>query len=236
MELFEFVPASLPPFQLLELLKVNATAERFSKIRSVVEGRTFNVAPVLENIYDRGNISAVMRSAEAFGFVNFHIIEQADAKFKNANRVSQGTEKWLEISKHRSVENCLKSLRNFQIVGTDLNATDSIGDIDWGQPTAIFFGNEKDGISDEVKNACDYRIVIPMHGFAQSFNISVAGALAFQYIHLQRLALFGAGGDLTQEQKIKLGCEYLYRSMKNGHQRVQQLIISWQDQISRDNK
>ncbi len=53
---------------------------------------------VLEGVYDRGNISAVMRTAGGLGFGNFHVIETQE-KFKEANRVTQGADKWVESQK-----------------------------------------------------------------------------------------------------------------------------------------
>jgi tRNA (guanosine-2'-O-)-methyltransferase len=74
------------------------TTERRQKIDRVVAGRNFETAVVLEGIYDRGNISAVMRTAEGLGFANFHVIETQE-KFKEANRVTQGADKWVEVQK-----------------------------------------------------------------------------------------------------------------------------------------
>jgi tRNA (guanosine-2'-O-)-methyltransferase len=74
------------------------TPERQKKIISVAEERCFDISIVLESIYDRGNISAVMRTAEGLGFANFHVIETFE-KFKEANRVTQGADKWVETKK-----------------------------------------------------------------------------------------------------------------------------------------
>ncbi len=158
------------------------------KIESTINNRSLNIAPVLENIYDRGNVSAVMRSAEAFGFIDFNIIDRADGEFKAANRVTQGADKWLDIKNFESAPSCAQTLkkRGFNIYATHLQASTTIQEIDFTQPTAVVFGNEKDGVSDELLNLCDGSFIIPMYGFSQSFNISVASALTFQFIH-QRL-------------------------------------------------
>lgn len=86
------------------------TPERWMKIQKVVAGRTCDVTPVLENIYDRGNTSAVMRSAEAMGFQNIHIIEPGE-KFKEANRVTAGADKWLDVAKFRETPSAVEALR-----------------------------------------------------------------------------------------------------------------------------
>ncbi|MEZ4873770.1 MAG: hypothetical protein R2827_16315, partial [Bdellovibrionales bacterium] len=54
--------------QIIDTLAPYLTDERKQRISQVLEGRTQKIVPVMENIYDRGNISAAMRSAEAYGF------------------------------------------------------------------------------------------------------------------------------------------------------------------------
>ena len=75
----------------LEKIGPLLTEDRVKKIEKVVAQRNFDTAVVLESIYDRGNISAVMRSAEGLGFGNFHVIETQE-KFKESARVTQRSE------------------------------------------------------------------------------------------------------------------------------------------------
>ena len=56
------------------------TVERVQKLEKVISGRSFNVIPVLENIHDLGNVSAVMRSSESFGFLNVHLVSPPGAR------------------------------------------------------------------------------------------------------------------------------------------------------------
>jgi len=199
----------------IEILKEFVTPHRWERIEKVVSDRTLRIAPVLENIYDNGNISAVMRSAESYGFVNFHIIERQDGQFKNSQRVSQGTEKWLKIKKSKNTTSCLSDLKSqgFKIYATHLDATIKMEDIDFSQPSAVIFGNERDGVSPEALDLCDEKFIIPMYGFAQSFNISVAAALCFYHIHLSRTIKLAKSGDLSDLQKKSLLLDYLMKSL-----------------------
>ena len=189
------------------------TPERLAKIERVVAGRNFSNAVVLEGIYDRGNISAVMRTAEAFGFVNFHIIETQE-KFKEAKRVTQGADKWTEVQKWKTTTECVRELkkRGHKIVVTSLEASKPLDEIDWTVPTALVLGNEKDGISKEMLDLSDERVIIPMSGFVQSFNISVAGALCLYHTYLERLARFSKVADVTHEEKEILKAHYYMRT------------------------
>ena len=172
---------------ILNKLSPMMTDDRLRRLKDVVSQRSFHVLPLLENIYDRGNISAVMRSTEAFGFLRMGIVDLPGAKFKAANRVTKGAEKWLDVLPYSSAAQSVQDLkgRGYQIWATDLNTPNEISDIDWSQPTAIVLGNEKEGVSQEMLSLVDGRFKIPMVGFSQSFNISVAASLIFYHAFLE---------------------------------------------------
>ncbi|MFP5520626.1 MAG: TrmH family RNA methyltransferase [Bdellovibrionia bacterium] len=189
------------------------TEARRQKIKQVISGRNFSNAVVLESIYDRGNISAVMRSAEGMGFANIHVIETQE-KFKESARVTQGADKWVEVQKWKSTTEAIKNLKaqGHRIIVTHLEAAKPLHEIDFSTPTALVLGNEKDGVSAEMIAAADERVIIPMSGFVQSFNISVAGALCFYQISQDLLRRKQQVGDLSEEQKKILEAYYYLRT------------------------
>lgn len=218
--------------EILSLVEPFLTLERQEKIRSAVKGRTCNVVPVLENIYDRGNISAVLRSAEALGFQCAHVIE-ADDKFKNSARVSQGADKWLDVKRWRAetagqaTRDCVQSLKanGYQILATHLDSrAKPIAEIDVTVPTAIVYGNERDGISKEMIELCDQTVIIPMKGFVQSFNISVAAAISLYHISHERELKLGQPGDLNDAEKEILAAEFSLRSSKNPEKLIAEIL------------
>ena len=191
------------------------TQERQAKILRVVEGRCFSTAIVLENIYDRGNASAVMRSAEALGYSLFHSIEPHE-KFKESQRTTAGADKWVELTRWKTTNECVNELKKLgkQIVVTSLQSNSKpIADIDFTKPTALVLGNEKDGASSEIIEAADHCVILPMTGFTQSYNISVAGALCFYHIYQRRLAQLGRPGDLSDLQQKILATHYALRTI-----------------------
>lgn len=192
------------------------TPERWEKIQRVVAARTCDVAPVLENIYDRGNTSAVMRSAEAMGFQNIYLIEPGE-KFKEANRVTAGADKWLDVAKFRDTPAAIDSLRSrgYRILATHLDSkAKPLEEEDLTKPIAIVFGNEKDGISREMQEMADQTVILPMRGFVQSYNISVAAAIAFQTISSAR-ARAGLNGNLNSDERRLLQAHYVLRTLDN---------------------
>lgn len=117
------------------------TEERQKKILQVTSERCFDISVVLENIYDRGNTSAVMRTAEGLGFANFHLIETFDI-FKQSKRVSKGADKWVEIQKWTSTAEAIQHFKKnkIRICVTSLEASKPIHEVDFSAPLALVLG------------------------------------------------------------------------------------------------
>jgi tRNA C32,U32 (ribose-2'-O)-methylase TrmJ len=76
-----------------------------------------------------------------------------------------------------------------------------VQEVNWTKPTAVVFGNEKHGVSQALIDAADHKVVIPMSGFAQSFNVSVAAAIVLYEAKQQRIREQGFHGTLTEGQQ-----------------------------------
>lgn len=211
---FNFEEGAFTEAQVIESLGPMLTEDRRLRIDHVLKDRTFDFVPVMERIYDRGNISAVLRSAESFGFLQCHIIESEDANFKAANRVSKGAEKWLDVQVHREPHSSVQALKKkgFQVYSTHLShEAKDLRELDVSRPTAIVFGNEKEGVSSEMLELCDGNIQIPMVGFSQSFNISVAAALTCFQVFQRRESQLGQSGSLSSSEKQSVKANYFLR-------------------------
>ena len=203
--------------QVLDRIRPQLTSERIARLDEVVGQRTFNVVPVLENLYDLGNISAVFRSAEAFGFLEIDLVVPPGARFKSGNRVARGADKWLDLKIFKSPMDCVMALksRGFRIYATTLENSQPIEDFDFSGPTAVVLGNEKEGVSSAMLAAVDGALRIPMTGFTQSFNISVAAAIGFYHIWRDRERRLGKSGDLSADQREVLLANYYLRCLDN---------------------
>ncbi|MFP4501710.1 MAG: TrmH family RNA methyltransferase [Candidatus Hydrogenedentota bacterium] len=199
-----------------EVLAPYLSQARRARIAQVIAGRTYSVTPVLEGLYDRGNISAVLRTSEALGYQSVHVIESQDA-FKEANRVTQGAEKWLDIRRWATTRACVAVLRakGYRILATCMEGARPIREFAFDEPAALFFGSERDGISPELHELADAHVVVPMAGFTRSFNISVAAALSLYHMREDRIRRLGAHGDLTPEERERLTAEYYLKSVRN---------------------
>lgn len=209
--------------RLVELLEPHLTDGRQRRIDQVLRGRTYNIATVFDGPYDRGNVSAVIRTAEGLGIQPFHVIE-TEEHFKEANRVTQGADKWIDVFSWEQPTRCITYLRDrgYRICASDLKASKPIQQIDLtGEPVALVFGNESDGVSEEVLTASDERFHIPMAGFVQSFNISVAAAISM-YSAVERR---GDGhGDMTPHERQVLKAHYYLRSVSQPDKLVPALL------------
>ena len=193
------------------------SAERIDRIEDVLDERTMSLAVIVEGTVDSGNIAAMMRTVEAYGVQSFHTIDTARS-YKHSRRTSQGAEKWLDRWRWISPADCVVELRRqgFRVVAAHVDEeAEPIDAIDFSIPTALVFGNELDGVSDEMLALVDATTMIPMSGFVQSLNVSVATALCLDAARRNRFAVLGAHGDLDDRSRRRLRAIWYQKSVPN---------------------
>ncbi len=181
--------------------------ERKARIDEVVANRTRTLTVVMEAFCDPQNVNAVLRTCEAFGVQELHAIEGPMKRFDRNKKISQNADKWLDVHRWRSTAECLESLKRqgFAIYVTHLDrATRSLGELSFAGKVALVFGNESRGVSDEAVRHADATFAIPMRGFVQSFNVSVAAAIAVAKAVERREVERGRHGDLSAEEAAQL--------------------------------
>lgn len=203
----------------LDVLSPILTENRKERFETVLDGRTRHIAMVLEDVYQGRNSSAVMRTADGFGLQDIHLIEKRNAWSKNKS-VSKGASNWLTIHRYTdektAVTDCVSALKSsgYRVVATSPHHsgyTPSTLPLD--KPVAIVMGTELTGISDEIKELADDFIEIPMCGFSESFNISVASAIIMSRLS-ERLHEEGFVG-LSEDEKQELRLRWAYKTVKD---------------------
>lgn len=167
------------------------TEKRLNKIRNVVTARQFSLRVVLENIHDPHNVSAIFRTCDAVGVPQVDLLYTVEEFPKISKVSSASSKKWVNQKRYNSTNQCVEQLRKegFKIYGTILSdKAEDIYKLDLTEKIAIVMGNEHRGISDEIINACDKHIYIPMRGMIQSLNVSVATAVVLYEAQRQRAA------------------------------------------------
>lgn len=206
--------------KLLNYLENNLTDKRKALFKKVIDKRTNHFTVVLEDICQPHNASAVLRTCDIFGVQNVHIVEN-----KYINRVSKyvakGSQKWISTTRYKEDQNntktCFNALRKegYQIIATSPhNNSCSLQDFDIHKKTAFVFGEETSGISDYVKENADGFLKIPMVGFTESLNISVAAAIILQDVST-KLRKSTLDWQLTKEEKEVLYLNWIKESIKN---------------------
>ena len=158
-------------------------------MREVLERRHDDLVVVLENIHDAHNASAILRSCDAFGVGRVALVYTNQVFPEISGGVAAKVQKWLQIDRYESAEECVTALHNegIKVYATEL--TDDAQDylsIEFGGPSAIVMGNEHAGCSAEMVALADGAIIVPMVGFVQSLNVSVAAAVILSEIARQR--------------------------------------------------
>lgn len=168
------------------------TENRRARMESVLAGRTPDFTVILENIHDPHNMSACLRSCDAVGIMNVHLLYHGGQKppsVSNASSSSAG--KWLNIIRHDSVAECFAMIRSEgkKIYTTRMSEEAvSLHELDFTVPVALVFGNEHSGVSQDAHELADGNFLIPQIGMIQSLNISVACAVSVYEGFRQRKA------------------------------------------------
>ncbi len=189
------------------------SARRLERMAEVLATRLQTVTVVGEAIRRRHNVSAILRSAEAFGVHHVHLVTN---DFSPAPGAARGTERWLEIHRHDTTEACLEALKadGFRVYVCDLDEGALAPEaVPVDQPIALVFGSELQGVTPAARALADGVVSVPMRGFAESLNVSVAAALTLRPVCERRRAIVGEG-DLTPEQQIALFCGWVERDVQ----------------------
>ncbi len=166
------------------------TPRRFRKIVQVLNRRQPDLTVLMENVHKPHNLSAVVRSCDAVGVLDVHAIS-ANSTVKLAQKTAGGNRRWITVHSHESIDAAAAALRAqgycLLAASSDAGAID-FREADYARPSAIVIGSERTGLSAHAADAADVLIQIPMHGMAESLNVSVATALILFEAQRQRMA------------------------------------------------
>lgn len=194
-----------------EELRDMLTPERRARIDGVVRRRLQTLTVVVEDLRDPHNQAAVLRTSEGLGLLTAHVIDTPDQHgrtdtFDPSRGVTKDADKWLDVHKHRTVAPCVDELKakGFAIYAGALDPSAvSLYELDVVRPCAFVFGNEHRGVSQELRSRADKLFSIPMRGFVESFNVSVAAAICLSHaVHAREVAGFPT--DLSDEEREAL--------------------------------
>ncbi|RMX63156.1 hypothetical protein DD238_007401 [Peronospora effusa] len=204
--------------------------ERLRRAETVLRHRTSRIILVLEQCMDSHNHQAVLRTAEALGIQHVWLITANDKQLKthkksSGKKITKNCAVWLTIREFPTIAACLEALRVSEttVWATDLSPQAEPLAMD-DKPSelparlALVIGRETDGVSAEMLQAAHRRVYLPLFGFSESLNLSVATALV-----LQRLLDWfpQVRGDLDEHEKQQIRKQWHPQLVSNPTQALQ---------------
>lgn len=183
---------------------------RQRRIDDVAAARIGSVCVVLDSIIDPHNAAAILRTADAMGVGEVHLVELG-VHALITQRITRGCERWMDLSVHRGPAPCVDALRarGFSILVADARATMSLDEASEVPRAALVFGNEHTGVGDALRDAADGAFAVPMRGMVESYNVSVAAGITLHAVTRRRL------GDLAEPARRALRARFLMESVRN---------------------
>ena len=193
------------------------TDERRDVLQRTLSQRTHYMRIMTENMFHPQNASAIMRHCEAFGIQQIHTVEDR-CKFDPSVNIVRGTQKWVDVEHHATTKEALAALKEqgYRIVATTphrCSATPESFDVTKGK-FALVFGTEHAGISEEVIEAADDFLMIPMCGMVESLNVSASAAILI-YMLSERIRQNVDGWQLSESEQLRLITRWTISSVRD---------------------
>ncbi|MCO5259331.1 MAG: RNA methyltransferase [Crocinitomicaceae bacterium] len=221
---------------LLETLYGMITPSKIELFERLAPQKTNYLTIAMENIYQEHNASAVMRTCESLGIQSLHIIEK-DWKYQPQRDIARGAGKWIDSFNYNDASptlSCINHLKEkgYQIVATTPHKNDfTIENLPLDKPIALFFGTEGDGISQTIIDHADQFVKIPMHGFTESLNVSVAVAVSL-YTLRTRIENSAINWQLSDEEITALKIKWCRQIIPHGEKVVPEIIKRLKNEIN----
>jgi len=149
----------------------------------------YPIYPVLDNLRSAFNVGSIIRTADCALIEKMYFCGYtAHPPHKKLDKTSLGALPYVPWEHHDNIVNVIKRLKKKGISIVSLETTNHsrlIWDYQFSVPVALILGNEALGVSKEVLELSDDIVEIPMLGYKNSINVSVAFGIAVYEIQRQ---------------------------------------------------
>ena len=156
---------------------------------AIAEQKEMNIAAdakafvAIENSQDPGNLGTILRTALWFGIRDIILSSNSvDIYNPKTVRSTMGNLFQLNIVYTEDLYNyCRKVYPEHRYYGASLEANSSIHDIAINERFGLFFGNEANGLTQDLVDKLDELYIIPGAGLAESLNLSVSAGISLYH-------------------------------------------------------
>jgi len=156
-------------------------------LRKIKSAPRNDIYIILDNIKSMENVGAIFRTADAMRAKKIYLCGITATPPRNKIfKVSMGAVEWVDWEYESSAKRIVQKLKEDRIQIAALEQTDKSIDFrkaKYKKPIAVVLGHEKNGVSKEVLELCDFSVEIPMYGTANSLNVATsAGIILYQVL------------------------------------------------------
>ncbi len=164
------------------------TPERLARIKQILDTRQPDLSVLTDQVHKPRNLSAIIRSCDAFGLANMHVVWPKEG-FRAFRKTAGGSYHWVRTYTHPTMDEAVAALKasGHRLYAAQLSdrAVDYRA-VDYTVPCTNIMGNEVDGVSAGASAHADGHIGIPMIGMVGSLNLASACAIILAEAQRQR--------------------------------------------------
>ncbi|MCS5635111.1 MAG: RNA methyltransferase [Myxococcota bacterium] len=203
----------------------DAPPARLQAAERALAERTRSMVVLLDDLVNPRNASAVIRTSEALGLQEVHIV-QAEGRVDLERTVTMLAERWLDLYWYRDMESAVEALkgRGYRILVSDYSpAAEPLDRVPLGERVAVAFGSEQRGVSETLRAAADGFFFLPSAGFTSYLNVSVMAGVSL-YTLDQRMRAEGLRAAIGEQDRAELRRAWYTALAKGDHRRAREFL------------
>lgn len=134
---------------------------------------------ILDRLQDPGNLGTIMRTAEAMGVNALILLKGCCSQFNHkVIRAAMGSSFRLPVVADVAAKELFNLLQQhgYATICADMDG-EPLPEFAFPARSAVFFGQEGQGLADEILKECKSRLAIPMQGQVESLNVATSTAI-----------------------------------------------------------